>query len=85
MRILKKVLIIELLILIFDIGWVLGINQGKKDNQDELTNTYIELDSEKEKSYQLELENQKLNTILNNYAIEERKKSEQSARKMFKL
>lgn len=76
MRILKKILIIELLILIFDIGWVLGINQGKKDNQDELTNTYIELDSEKEKSYQLELENQKLNTILNNYTIEERKKSE---------
>ena len=73
MRILKKVLIIELLILIFDIGWVLGINQGKKDNQDELINTYIELDSEKEKSYQLELENQKLNTILNNYTIEERK------------
>lgn len=73
MRILKKVLIIELLILIFDIGWILGINQGKKDNQDELTNTYIELDSEKEKSYQLELENQKLNTILNNYTIEERK------------
>lgn len=76
MRILKKILIIELLILIFDIGWVLGINQGKKDNQDELTNTCIELDSEKEKSYQLELENQKLNTILNNYTIEERKKSE---------
>lgn len=76
MRILKKILIIELLILIFDIGWVLGINQGKKDNQDELINTYIELDSEKEKSYQLELENQKLNTILNNYTIEERKKSE---------
>ena len=73
MRMLKKILIIELLILIFDIGWVLGINQGKKDNQDELTNTYIELDSEKEKSYQLELENQKLNTILNNYTIEERK------------
>ena len=68
-----KILIIELLILIFDIGWVLGINQGKKDNQDELINTYIELDSEKEKSYQLELENQKLNTILNNYTIEERK------------
>lgn len=73
MRMLKKILIIELLILIFDIGWVLGINQGKKDNQDELTNTYIELDSEKEKSYQLELENQKLNTILNNYTIQERK------------
>lgn len=73
MRILKKILIIELLILIFDIGWVLGINQGKKDNQDELINTYIELDSEKEKSYQLELENKRLNTILDNYTIQERK------------
>lgn len=73
MRILKKILIIELLILIFDIGWILGINQGKKDNQDELTNTHIELDSEKEKSYQLELENKRLNTILDNYTIQERK------------
>lgn len=73
MRILKKILIIELLILIFDIGWVLGINQGKKDNQDELTNTYIELDAEREKSYQLELENKRLNTILDNYTIQERK------------
>lgn len=73
MRILKKILIIELLILIFDIGWILGINQGKKDNQDELINTYIELDSEKEKSYQLELENKRLNTILDNYTIQERK------------
>ena len=85
MRILKKVLIIELLILIYDIGWVLGINKGKKDNQNKLNKTYIEKKKKKEKSYQLELENQKLNTILNNYAIEERKKSEQSARKMFKL
>lgn len=70
MKILKKILIIELIILIFDIGWVLGINQGKKDNQDELINTYIELDSEKEKSYQLELENKRLNTILDNYTIQ---------------
>ena len=74
MRILKKILIIELLILIFDIGWILGINQGKKDNQDELTNTYIELDSEKEKSYQLQIENNRLTTILDNYTIEERKR-----------
>lgn len=73
MKALKRILIIELLILIFDIGWILGINQGKKDNQDELTNTYIELDSEKEKSYQLELENKRLNTILDNYTIQERK------------
>ena len=74
MKILKKILIIELLILIFDIGWILGINQGKKDNQDELTNTYIELDSEKEKSYQLQIENNRLTTILDNYTIEERKR-----------
>ena len=73
MKILKKILIIELIILIFDIGWVLGINQGKKDNQDEVTNTYIELYSEKEKSYQFELENKRLNTILDNYTIQERK------------
>lgn len=57
-------------------GGVIGIDTGKKYKQDELTNTYIELDSEREKSYQLQLENNKLNTILDNYTIEERKKDE---------
>ena len=72
MNILKKILLIELLFAIFVFGGVLGIDTGKKYKQDELTNTYIELDSEKEKSYQLQLENNKLNAILNNYTIEER-------------
>lgn len=76
MDILKKILLIELLFAIFLFGGVIGINVGKKDNEDKLTNTYIELDSEKEKSYQLNLENKKLNTILDNYTIEERKKDE---------
>ena len=73
MKILKRILLIELLFAIFLFGGVIGIDTGKNYKQDELTRTYIELDSEKEKSYQLELENQKLNTILNNYTIEERK------------
>lgn len=73
MKILKKILYIEILIAVFSLGGILGIDIGKKDNKDELTKTYIELDSEKEKSYQLKLENEKLNTILNNYTIKERK------------
>ena len=73
MKILKRILLIEVLFAIFLFGGVIGIDTGKNYKQDELTRTYIELDSEKEKSYQLELENQKLNTILNNYTIEERK------------
>lgn len=73
MEILKKILLIEILFAIFLFGGVIGIDTGKKYKQNELTNTYIELDSEKEKSYQLELENNKLTTILDNYTIEERK------------
>lgn len=73
MKILKRILLIELLFAIFLFGGVIGIDTGKNYKQDELTRTYIELDSEKEKSYQLQLENQKLNTILNNYTIQERK------------
>ena len=76
MNILKKILLIELLFAIFLFGGVIGIDTVKNYKQNELTRTYIELDSEREKSYQLQLENNKLNTILNNYTIEERKKSE---------
>lgn len=74
MKILKKILYIEIIVLFFYIGAILGINTAKEYKEEELTKTYIELDSEKEKSYQLELENKKLNTILNNCTIEERKK-----------
>ena len=73
MKILKRILLIELLFAIFLFGGVIGIDTGKNYKQDELTRTYIELDNEKEKSYQLQLENNRLNTILNNYTIEERK------------
>ena len=76
MNILKKILLIELLFAIFLFGGVIGVNTGKDYKQDELNRAYIELDSEKEKSYQLNLENKKLNTILDNYTIEERKKDE---------
>ena len=74
MEILKKILYIEILLVVFNLGGILGIDIAKNHKKDELTKTYIEFDSEKEKSYQLQLENKKLNTILNNYTIEERKK-----------
>lgn len=73
MKILKRILLIEILIFTFYLGGILGIKTGIDSREDELTKTYIELDSEREKNYQLELENNKLNTILNNYTIEERK------------
>lgn len=73
MKILKRILLIEILIAIFYLGGILGIDIGIKRKEDELNKVYIELDAEKEKNYQLELENNKLNTILNNYTIEERK------------
>ena len=73
MKILKRILLIEILIAIFYLGGILGIDIGIKRKEDELNKVYIELDAEKEKNYQLELENNKLNTILNNHTIEERK------------
>ena len=73
MKILKRILLIEVLFAIFLFGGVIGIDTRNNNKKDELTRTYIELDKKKKKSYQLELENQKLNTILNNYTIEERK------------
>ena len=73
MKILKRILLIEILIAIFYLGGIIGIEIGIDSREDELTKTYIELDAEKEKNYQLELENKRLNSILNNYTIEERK------------
>lgn len=73
MKISKRILLIEILIFIFYLGGILGIKIGIDSREDELNKVYIELDAEKEKNYQLELENNKLNTILNNYTIEERK------------
>lgn len=74
MNILKKILLIEILFAIFLFGGAIGIDTGKKYKQNELTNTYIELDAEREKSYQLQIENNRLTTILDNYTIEERKR-----------
>ena len=76
MKILKRILLIEILIAIFYLGGILGIKIGIDSREDELTKMYIELDAEKEKNYQLELENKKLNTILNSYTIQERQEEQ---------
>lgn len=73
MEVLKRILIVELILGFFLLGGVLGINIAIKNREQQITNLYIELDDEKEKNYQLNLENQKLKTILNNYTIQERK------------
>ena len=73
MEVLKRILIVELILGFFLLGGVLGINIAIENREQQITNLYIELDDEKEKNYQLDLENQKLKTILNNYTIQERK------------
>ena len=73
MEVLKRILIVELILGFFLLGGVLGINIAIENREQQITNLYIELDDEKEKNYQLNLENQKLKTILNNYTIQERK------------
>lgn len=76
MKILKRILLIEILIFIFYLGGILGIKIGIDTREDELTKMYIELEDEQEKNYQLELENKKLNTILNSYTIQERQEEQ---------
>ena len=75
MKILKKILLIEILIAILYLFMLLGLQIGINYRENELTKAYIELDNEKEKSYQLEKENERLKTILNNYTIEERRET----------
>lgn len=76
MKILKRILLTEILIAIFYLGGILGIEIGINSREDELTKMYIELEDEQEKNYQLELENKKLNTILNSYTIQERQEEQ---------
>ena len=73
MEVLKRILIVELILSFFLLGGVLGINIAIENREQQITNLYIELEDEKEKNYQLNLENKKLKTILNNYTIQERK------------
>lgn len=73
MEVLKRILIVELILGFFLLGGVLGINIAIENREQQITNLYIELEDEKEKNYQLNLENKKLKTILNNYTIQERK------------
>lgn len=73
MKIVKRLLLIELLFAIFLFGGVIGIDTGKNYKQDELNRAYIQLEDEQDKVDRLKQENQRLNTILNNYTIQERK------------
>lgn len=58
---------------ILTLGGLLGIITLKNKTEETINNLYIELDSEKEKVDILTQENNKLETILNNYTIEERR------------
>lgn len=75
----KKIIIF--IIIAYLVGIILGTILGMKivyDKDKELINNqYIELDNSKEAIDKLTQENNKLETILNNYTIEERKKGNQ--------
>ena len=73
MTIIKKILLIEFLFAIFLFGGILGINTQKNYKKQELINTYIQLEDEQDKVDRLNQENQRLNSILNNYTIQERR------------
>ena len=62
-RIITITLIISFLLIMFLIGNISYRNNLIEEQKDKITNLQIELDSEKEKSYQLELE--KKRSVLN--------------------
>ena len=58
---------------ILTLGGLLGIITLKNKTEETINNLYIELDNEKEKVDILIQENNVLESILNNYTIEERR------------
>lgn len=58
---------------ILTLGGLLGIITLKNKTEETINNLYIELDNEREKVDILTQENNVLESILNNYTIEERK------------
>lgn len=58
---------------ILTLGGLLGIITLKNKTDETINNLYIELDNEKEKVDILTQENNVLESILNNYTIEERR------------
>ena len=59
------------------LGTILGLMIAYDRDKELIHNQYIELDNSKEVIDKLTQENNKLETILNNYTIEERKKGSQ--------
>lgn len=59
------------------LGTILGMKIAYDKDKELINNQYIELDNSKEVIDKLTQENNKLETILNNYTIEERKKGNQ--------
>lgn len=59
------------------LGTILGLMIAYDRDKELINNQYIELDNSKEVIDKLTQENNKLETILNNYTIEERKKGNQ--------
>lgn len=59
------------------LGTILGMIIAYDKDKELINNQYIELDNSREVIDKLTQENNKLETILNNYTIEERKKGNQ--------
>lgn len=59
------------------LGTILGMKIVYDKDKELINNQYIELDNSREVIDKLTQENNKLETILNNYTIEERKKGNQ--------
>ena len=73
MKYLKIILTAEIMLVLLTLGGLLGIITLKNKTDETINNLYIELDNEKEKVDILTQENNVLESILNNYTIEERK------------
>ena len=71
----KKIIIF--ISIAYVVGIIIGLMIAYDRDKELIHNQYIELDNSKEVIDKLTQENNKLETILNNYTIEERKKGNQ--------
>lgn len=69
----KHIKTIVYVLIAFLLGLMLAITIIHNKNKELINNQYIELDNSREVIDKLTQENNKLETILNNYTIEERK------------
>lgn len=75
-RALTIIIVILFLLIMFLLVNITYRNSLIEEQKQKITDLQIELENEKEITYKLDRENEDLKTILNNYTIQERRKTD---------